>query len=70
MDKGKTRISNVVMKLLLAEKRKILALFDQFIIPLATSVEDTVLLNITVMKLNSVIFLPELSTNADVEASL
>lgn len=70
MDKGKTGISDVIMKLLLAEKRKILALFDQFIIPLATSVEDTVLLNITVMKPNSIIFLPELSTNAGVKASL
>lgn len=35
--------------------------FDKFIIPLATSVEDPVLLNITPVKLNVVTFLPELS---------
>lgn len=44
------------------EKKNMLAGFDQFIIPLETSVEDTVLLNITAVKLNVVIFLTELSS--------
>jgi len=51
----------VVVKLLLAEKKKTLAGFDQFIIPLATAAEDTVILDTIVMKLNAVILAPELS---------